>query len=85
MVGITRRQFFERTILTAGGLAAFEGFIREPRHPIGEEMEVRLARLPEAFDGFKIAQISDIHYGPYMNQAGVECGSQRNGGPTLSR
>lgn len=74
MVGITRRQFFERSILAAGGLAAFEGFIREPRHPVGEEIEVKLARLPEAFDGFKIAQISDIHYGPYMDQAGVARG-----------
>lgn len=74
MVGITRRQFVERSLLAAGGLAAFEGFVREPRHPVSEEVEVRLERLPEAFDGFRIAQVSDIHYGPYMNREGVARG-----------
>ena len=55
-------------------MAALEGFVREPRHPVGEEVEVRLKRLPEAFDGFRIAQISDIHFGPYMGREGVERG-----------
>jgi uncharacterized protein len=27
---------------------------------------IRLARLPKAFDGFRIAQLSDIHIGPFM-------------------
>jgi predicted MPP superfamily phosphohydrolase len=38
-----------------------------PRH-----VNVLLKRLPESFDGFRIAQISDIHFGPYMGRAGVE-------------
>jgi hypothetical protein len=61
------------------GLAAFsgtalavEGFFREPQHPVAEHIEVRLARLPEAFDGFRIAQITDIHFGPYMDQPELE-------------
>lgn len=29
--------------------------------------EVRLDRLPPAFDGFTIAQLSDIHYGDFMS------------------
>ncbi len=29
---------------------------------------IRLARLPKAFDGFKIAQLSDIHVGPFMSE-----------------
>lgn len=33
---------------------------------------MRLTRLPEAFQGFRIAQITDIHFGPYMGQAGLE-------------
>jgi hypothetical protein len=41
---------------------------------VGEEVEVRLHRLPEAFNGFRIAQISDIHFGPYMSKEGVERG-----------
>jgi uncharacterized protein len=29
---------------------------------------VRLARLPRAFHGFRIAQLSDIHVGPFMSE-----------------
>ena len=60
----------------AAALAAIEGFVREPRHPVGEEIEIRLKRLPDAFEGFRIAQISDIHFGPYMDRQGVERGVQ---------
>jgi predicted MPP superfamily phosphohydrolase len=60
----------------AAALAAIEGFVREPQHPVGEEIEIRLKRLPEAFDGFRIAQISDIHFGPYLDRQGVERGVQ---------
>ncbi len=57
--------------MAAAGLT-FEGFVREPQHPVAERIDVRLARLPEAFQGFRIAQITDIHFGPHMGQAGVE-------------
>jgi len=30
-------------------------------------VELPLARLPEAFDGFSIAQLSDFHYDPYLS------------------
>jgi len=33
---------------------------------------IQLARLPEAFEGFRIAQITDIHFGPYMDEPGLE-------------
>src|SRR5262249_988361 len=33
-----------------------------------EEVEIASDRLPEAFDGFTIAQISDIHSGIYMSE-----------------
>ena len=36
---------------------------------MSEHITVQLARLPEAFEGFRIAQITDIHFGPYMDQA----------------
>jgi uncharacterized protein len=74
MVAMNRRQFVKRGMLGAAALAAVEGLVREPRHPIGEEVEVRLRRLPEAFDGFRLAQISDIHFGPFMGKEGVERG-----------
>ncbi len=30
--------------------------------------QIRLARLPRSFDGFRIAQLSDLHIGPFMTE-----------------
>jgi uncharacterized protein len=49
-----------------------DGLIIEPKHPIARHVDIRLARLPEEFDGFRIAQVSDIHFGPYMGRSGLE-------------
>ena len=60
-----------RSALLAGLVGAglsIEGFGFEPRHPVAKKIEIHLARLPEAFEGFRIAQITDIHFGPYMDQ-----------------
>jgi len=32
---------------------------------------IRLARLPRAFEGFRIGQISDLHIGPFMSAAEI--------------
>jgi hypothetical protein len=68
---VTRRKF----LLTGGSVlalgAGIDGFFFEPRHPVIERVNVTLDRLPQAFHGFRIALISDIHYGPYMDQTGV--------------
>ena len=73
---LTRRQFVRRSVVGLAALSgtglAIEGFLREPHHPIPEHISVLLARLPEAFEGFRIAQITDIHFGPYMDQPGLE-------------
>lgn len=73
---LTRRQFVRRSVVGLAALSgtalAVEGFFREPQHPVAEHIQVRLARLPEAFDGFRIAQITDIHFGPYMDQPELE-------------
>ncbi len=68
---LTRRQMLGRTVLALGGVAAGYGFLVEPRRMVIERLEVRLRRLPPAFDGFRIAQISDIHYGPNMTSGFV--------------
>jgi hypothetical protein len=39
----------------------------EPNRPIVTSIEVALARLPAAFDGFTIAQLSDFHYDEYFS------------------
>jgi predicted MPP superfamily phosphohydrolase len=73
---VTRRQFVLRSGLALasaiGAGLAFEGFVREPQYPVAERIQVLLERLPEAFDGYRIAQITDIHFGPYMTQPELE-------------
>ncbi len=54
------------------GLTAGDIFFVEPRDLQARKVNIYLRRLPEAFEGFRIAQISDIHFGPYMGRVGVE-------------
>jgi uncharacterized protein len=44
----------------------------EPKNLVSEHLDIRLTRLPEEFHGLGIAQISDIHFGPYMGKGGLE-------------
>ena len=53
-------------------VAAADTLLVEPRNLVARRITVRLKRLPEAFEGFRIAQLSDIHFGPYMGSTGVE-------------
>jgi hypothetical protein len=58
---LTRRSFLTLAASSVGGLALYSGEIA--RHELRvEEYSVHLPRLPEAFRGMRIAQISDIHY-----------------------
>ena len=64
-VRMTRRKFVlaSATMGVAGALAiATESAILEPNHPKLVRIEIPLARLPEAWDGIRIAQMSDFHY-----------------------
>ena len=58
------------SVVAAAG--ALDGFFLEPRDVVAERVDITVARLPEEFHNFRIAQISDIHFGPYMGKAGVE-------------
>jgi len=60
----TRRKFLITAgVFAAGTLALGEDtVVREPNHPQLVEIEMSLPRLPAAFDGFRIAQLSDFHY-----------------------
>ena len=73
---LNRRQFVRRSVVGLAALSgtglAIEGFFREPHRPVPEHIIVQLERLPEAFEGFRVAQITDIHFGPYMDQPGLE-------------
>jgi uncharacterized protein len=60
---LTRRKFLYTGAVAVAGVAAFgtEGFLESFGLEL-KKIEVRLERLPEEFDGFTIAQLSDFHY-----------------------
>lgn len=37
-----------------------------------EHQRIRLNRLPKAFDGFRVVQLSDIHHGPFSDREQIE-------------
>jgi predicted MPP superfamily phosphohydrolase len=61
---ISRRAFL-RTTLALGGVAVVSPALAEPWRVAVEKITVRLPGLPAAFAGFKIVQLSDLHYRPY--------------------
>jgi predicted MPP superfamily phosphohydrolase len=68
-----RRLFLKRAFATTVGLSAFgcgvAGML-EARRPIRvKNVEVKLAKLPVALNGFVIAQLSDLHIGPTLRDA----------------
>jgi len=66
-----RRQFLARAATVAGGapfVAGAYGLLWGRLNLQVTRQPVRLARLPRAFHGFRIAQLSDIHIGPFMSE-----------------
>jgi hypothetical protein len=64
-----RRSFLERTAtLTAGApfVAGGYGLLYGRLNLETTAQPIRLPRLPPAFEGFRICQLSDIHIGPFM-------------------
>lgn len=63
-----RRLFLGRvgsaSVMTAAGVLGGAGVHDALRIPDVEEVEVPIEGLPRAFDGYRIAQLSDIHVGP---------------------
>ncbi len=65
MAVLTRRRLLQVAagVAATGALALGEdATILEPNQPTLVAMEIALGRLPAAFDGFTIAQLSDFHY-----------------------
>jgi predicted MPP superfamily phosphohydrolase len=61
--------------LAVSGIAALAtavGVRGALRGPVLRRLELRLARWPAALDGFRIAQISDIHVGPLLGRRFAE-------------
>lgn len=67
---LARRRFLQRTAVAAsaapfvaGAYGLFYGRLNlETAH-----RQIRLRRCPKAFEGFRIAQLSDLHIGPFMS------------------
>lgn len=58
------------------GGAGYAAFI-EPEELEVERVAIHLPRLPEAFDGLKIAQLSDLHYGPFTGAKEIGAAADR--------
>jgi predicted MPP superfamily phosphohydrolase len=64
-----RRVFLHRTanaLAAAPFAAGAYGFLKGRLDLEIKRQPIRLPRLPKAFEGFRIAQLSDIHIGPFM-------------------
>ena len=55
-------------LLATAGLASIGGWIQLKAGPKVERVTIILPTLPKAFDGFTIAQISDVHIGPILHK-----------------
>ena len=66
---ITRRDFFKlagiSTFAVLGATTAYSILGNEAESPVVEHVQIPISNLPTALDGFRIVQISDIHYYPY--------------------
>jgi hypothetical protein len=69
-VRLDRRRFLQlagaSAVLSTAGYAVHEGFA-----PVLEKIDLTLKRLPAAFDGMTIAQLSDFHYDDLFNAASI--------------
>ena len=64
-----RRRFLEQTVIALSAtpfVASAYGLLYGRLDVEVTRQRIRLARLPKAFEGFRIAQLSDIHISPFM-------------------
>jgi predicted MPP superfamily phosphohydrolase len=65
----SRRRFLEQTAIAVSAapfVGGAYGLLYARLNLETTHQRIRLARLPKAFHGFRIAQLSDIHIGPFM-------------------
>jgi hypothetical protein len=66
---LARRRFLKKMALamtTAPFVASAYGMFYERLHLQVTHRRIKIPRLPRVFEGFRIAQLSDIHIGPFM-------------------
>lgn len=67
---ISRRTFLKTSarILGTAAVAPFGLALYQPHQIELSEVEIHLPRLPRALDGFRLAQLSDIHFGQFTGE-----------------
>ena len=71
---LARRKFLSNTAVAAGAVplaAAGYGFLFGRVEFEKSFVRMKLARLPREFHGFRIAQLSDFHIGPFMTSSDI--------------
>lgn len=63
---ISRRNFLKGGIVLSG-VVILDGFVLEPKDVEVQRLDVRIAGLPPAFNGFTICQLTDIHHSPVVS------------------
>ena len=78
----SRRQFLERAAVLVSAtpfVAAGYGLLRGRLDVEVTRQAIRLPRLPKAFEGFRIVQLSDLHISPFMTGEQIRrCGTIAN-------
>ncbi|MET1075581.1 MAG: metallophosphoesterase [Umezawaea sp.] len=71
-----RRLFIARSLAVAGGVVATGvvgyGVTQAMGGPVVKRVPIALGKLAPAFDGFRIAVVSDIHLGPLLGRSHTE-------------
>ncbi|HEX8925183.1 MAG TPA: metallophosphoesterase [Terriglobales bacterium] len=67
-MALSRRDFIKvsAAAAAAGGASLLGVGLHEPHETVVNRIPVVLDRLPEAFNGFRVAQLSDIHFNSFM-------------------
>ena len=61
-----------RGIVAGATASSMIGMFEATAGPLTEEVTILLPTLPKSFDGFRIAQISDVHIGPLIHRDYLE-------------
>ena len=59
-------------VLGTAALLSVVGFVEARRHPRVKRVQVPIEGLPDALEGFKIAQLTDVHIGPTIRRPFLE-------------
>lgn len=68
LISINRRKFIGLAAGAGVGAIAADSVLLEPNRPRVVRKEMALHRWPKQLDGFKIVQLSDLHYDPYFSE-----------------